>query len=99
MTISITKLKVTVFILSLFPVAWLLTALLTHNLGANPIETITRESGLWALRFLVLTLMITPLRALTGWNMLVSIRRMLGLYVFFLRRYSYAAVSMVRSVF
>jgi methionine sulfoxide reductase heme-binding subunit len=83
MTLTVKQLKTTVFISSLVPVCWLVFALLTNQLGANPIEAVTRESGLWALKFLVLTLAITPLRWLTGWNMLGSIRRMLGLYVFF----------------
>lgn len=77
------KLKITIFIVSLIPAVWLTIALLTDQLGANPIEAITRETGLWALRFLWLTLLITPLRTLTGWNALVTFRRMLGLYVFF----------------
>jgi len=77
------KLKVSIFIASLFPAIWLAYALITNQLGANPIEAITRETGLWALRFLWLTLLITPLRWLTGWNKLTLLRRMLGLYVFF----------------
>lgn len=77
------KLKITVFIASLIPAVWLTYALVTDQLGANPIEAITRETGLWALRFLWLTLLITPLRWVTSWNKLVSLRRMLGLYVFF----------------
>jgi len=77
------KLKITLFIASLFPAIWLVYALLTDQLGANPIESITRDTGLWALRFLWLTLLITPLRWLTGWSKLITLRRMLGLYVFF----------------
>lgn len=77
------KLKISIFIASLIPALWLTYALLTNQLGANPIEAITRETGLWALRFLWLTLLITPLRWLTGWNKLATLRRMLGLYVFF----------------
>ena len=77
------KLKVSIFIASLIPAVWLTYALLTNQLGANPIEAITRETGLWALRFLWLTLLITPLRWFTGWNKLITLRRMLGLYVFF----------------
>ncbi len=80
---SIKQLKVVVFISALAPLIYLIIALLTNQLGVNPIETLTRDSGLWALRFLVLTLCITPLRWLTGWNKLVAFRRMLGLYVFF----------------
>jgi len=77
------KLKITLFISSLVPAIWLVYALLTNQLGANPIEAITRDTGLWALRFLWFTLLITPLRWLTGWNQLATLRRMLGLYVFF----------------
>lgn len=84
------SLKPTVFIASLLPLAWLSYALLTNQLGVNPIEALTRDSGLWALRFLVLTLMITPLKWLTGWNRIVTVRRMLGLYVFF-----YATIHML----
>lgn len=77
------KLKISLFIVSLIPVIWLTYSLLTNQLGANPIEAITRETGLWALRFLWLTLLITPLQWITGWNSIVKLRRMLGLYVFF----------------
>jgi sulfoxide reductase heme-binding subunit YedZ len=83
-------LKPVVFVASLLPLVWLVYALLTNQLGVNPIETLTRDTGLWALRFLVLTLMITPLKWLTSWNFIVTIRRMLGLYVFF-----YAVVHIV----
>jgi len=77
------KLKVFVFIASLLPFSWLVYALFTDQLGANPVEAITRETGFWALRFLWLTLLISPLKWWTGWNSIVTIRRMLGLYVFF----------------
>jgi sulfoxide reductase heme-binding subunit YedZ len=49
----------------------------------NPIEDITLTTGIWALRFLLISLAITPLRRLTGWNRLVQYRRMLGLFAFF----------------
>lgn len=84
------KLKISIFIASLLPAVWLTYALLTNQLGANPIEAVTRETGLWALRFLWITLLITPLRWLTGWNKLATLRRMLGLYVFF-----YASLHML----
>ncbi|MDH5357933.1 MAG: sulfoxide reductase heme-binding subunit YedZ [Gammaproteobacteria bacterium] len=80
---KVKQLKVVVFITSFVPIFLLIGGLLTNQLGANPIETLTRETGLWALRFLLLTLTVTPLKWLTGWNVLVTIRRMLGLYVFF----------------
>jgi sulfoxide reductase heme-binding subunit YedZ len=56
---------------------------LTGNLSANPLEDITHRTGLWSLRFLCITLAVTPLRRLTGWNGAIRFRRMLGLFAFF----------------
>jgi sulfoxide reductase heme-binding subunit YedZ len=58
-------------------------AFVTGDLGVNPIETLTHETGQWALRFLLGSLAITPLRRLTGWNRIIVFRRMLGLFAFF----------------
>ena len=55
---------------------------LTGSLGANPVEEILDRFGNWGLRFIVITLAITPLRRVTGWNWLARFRRMLGLYAF-----------------
>ena len=55
----------------------------TGGLGANPIEFITRSTGLWTLVFLCITLAVTPVRRLTGLNALLRFRRMLGLFAFF----------------
>jgi sulfoxide reductase heme-binding subunit YedZ len=55
----------------------------TGNLGANPIEAMLDRFGNWALRFILITLAITPLRRITGWNWLSRFRRMLGLFTFF----------------
>jgi sulfoxide reductase heme-binding subunit YedZ len=52
------------------------------SLGANPIEAITRGLGEWTLRFLLITLAVTPLRKYTGWHWIVRLRRMLGLFAF-----------------
>jgi methionine sulfoxide reductase heme-binding subunit len=76
-------LKPLVFAAALAPAAWLVVGLVTDRLGANPVEAITHETGTWTLRFLVLTLAVTPVRRLTGWNGLVRYRRMLGLFAFF----------------
>src|SRR5438445_13032425 len=76
-------LKVPVFLLALGPLAWLVWAALTGNLSANPLSDITNETGVWTLRFVCVTLSITPLRRLTGWNALIRFRRMLGLFAFF----------------
>ena len=75
--------KPIVFVASLVPAAWLTWAILTGHLSANPLSDITLETGTWALRFVCLTLAITPLRALTGWNWLIKFRRMIGLFAFF----------------
>ena len=56
---------------------------ITGNLGANMVEEILDRFGNWALRFIMITLSITPLRRLTHWNWLIRYRRMLGLFTFF----------------
>ena len=76
-------LKAGVYALSLAPLAWLVYGVVADALGANPIDVVTDETGTWTLRFLVLTLLVTPLRRWTGWNWLVRFRRMLGLFAFF----------------
>ncbi|HSW51667.1 MAG TPA: protein-methionine-sulfoxide reductase heme-binding subunit MsrQ [Sulfuricaulis sp.] len=75
--------KPALFILALLPLAFLVYRALTNDLGANPVETINRYTGDWVLRFLLITLAVTPLRRLTGWNGLLRYRRMLGLFAFF----------------
>lgn len=75
--------KVPVFALCLAPLFLLAWRGLTGGLGANPIEFITHATGDWTLRFLVITLTITPLRRLLRWPELVRFRRMLGLFAFF----------------
>lgn len=71
------------FLASLWPLVYLVWAALTGNLSANPLEDLTHETGVWTLRFLCITLAITPLRKLTGWNTFIRFRRMAGLYAFF----------------
>jgi sulfoxide reductase heme-binding subunit YedZ len=75
--------KVAVFVTCLAPLGLLAWAAYTQNLGANPIEKITHATGDWTLRFLLITLSITPLRKLLGVPWLVKFRRMLGLFAFF----------------
>ncbi|NBQ38851.1 MAG: sulfoxide reductase heme-binding subunit YedZ [Alphaproteobacteria bacterium] len=81
----IAPLKAIVFALSLVPLARIIYAILFDpiSLGANPAETILHMSGDWVIYFLLITLAITPLRKLTGWNDLIKFRRMMGLYAFF----------------
>jgi methionine sulfoxide reductase heme-binding subunit len=76
-------LKVGVFGACLSPLVVLAYQALTHNLGANPIDEITDQTGIWTLRLLLITLAVTPARRLTGWNRLIQLRRMLGLFAFF----------------
>ena len=76
-------LKPAIFIAALIPLGLLVWNALHDGLGANPVEAITRETGGWGLRFLLITLLVTPLRRVTGWQALARIRRMLGLYAFF----------------
>ena len=71
------------FALALLPLAWLVWAAFTNQLGANPAEALIRSLGDWTIRFLVLVLAITPLRTVTGWVALARLRRMVGLFVFF----------------
>jgi sulfoxide reductase heme-binding subunit YedZ len=75
--------KAAVFLLCLGPLAALVVRGLRHELGANPIEFITHATGDWTLRFLVLTLAVTPLRRLLDLPQLVTFRRTLGLFAFF----------------
>jgi len=76
-------LKIGVFLLALIPLIKLTIGGYLNDLGANPIEKITHQTGYWTLIFLLITLTITPLRKLTGWSWLVRLRRMLGLFAFF----------------
>jgi sulfoxide reductase heme-binding subunit YedZ len=76
-------LKPVVFLACLLPLAALGWKAYTHNLGANPIEVITHATGDWILRFLLITLAVTPLRKLTGQLWLIRFRRMFGLFAFF----------------
>ena len=86
--------KPVVFLLCLLPAVWLAagilalqsgdtTAAAAQALGANPVEKIQDTLGIWGLRFLLLTLAVTPLRVIGGWPRLQSFRRMLGLFAFF----------------
>ena len=74
--------KPLIFVACLLPAAWLFYAAAADLLGANPQEALERGTGDWALRFLCLTLAVTPLRQWTGWHALARFRRMLGLATF-----------------
>src|SRR3954469_10094084 len=76
-------LKPIVFALGLVPAGYMVWAALSGQLTADPLKEITHETGDWTLRFIVLTLAITPVRRLMHWNWLIKFRRMVGLYAFF----------------
>ena len=75
--------KPVAFTLGLAPFLWLFYGALANALGANPAEALIRSTGDWTLRFLCITLAVTPLRQTTGWHALARLRRMLGLFTFF----------------
>ena len=75
--------KPLVFCLCLAPLAWLVWDTLQGALGTDPVAQLEHRSGIWALRLLLATLAITPLRRVTGWHKAIRYRRMLGLFAFF----------------
>jgi len=76
-------LKPVVFAGALAPLFGLLWQAYAGTFSANPIKDITEETGIWTLRFLLITLSVTPLRIITRWSPIGSLRRMLGLFAFF----------------
>lgn len=75
--------KPLLFVLCLFPAGLLGWQFFSGQLGANPIEAITRGTGEWTLRLLLITLLMTPLKRFSGWYWPIRVRRMLGLFAFF----------------
>jgi len=75
--------KIPLLLLLLAPFGWLLYAAVSGGLSADPIKELTHQTGLWALRILLLTLAVTPLRLLTRQSWLIRYRRLLGLTAFF----------------
>lgn len=75
--------KPVVFVSCLVPMTLLTWAALRGQLSANPLEDIRDSTGIWTLRFLTITLGVTPVRRITGWYSLIRLRRMLGLFTFF----------------
>lgn len=76
-------LKPVVFLLCLLPFGWLVCAAGTNALGPDPAESIMHSTGEWALRILLVTLAVSPVRKLWGWRWPMTLRRMLGLFAFF----------------
>lgn len=75
--------KPALFIVCLIPLTLMAWDAFNNQLGANPIEKIMRRTGDWTLRFLLITLTITPARQLLNLPWLIKLRRMLGLFAFF----------------
>ncbi len=76
-------LKPLVFVAALLPAAYIVWLALNGGLNADPLRDVTHRTGDWTLRFVLITLAVTPLRRFTGWNPLIRFRRMLGLFAFF----------------
>lgn len=76
-------LKISVFLLCLMPLVWLVYAVFTNQLGANPIEVVTRRLGEWGLQLLIVTLCMTPIKDVLENPWPIQLRRMLGLFCFF----------------
>jgi sulfoxide reductase heme-binding subunit YedZ len=85
--------KPVLFVAALVPFTLLVTGVVNHSLGANPAETLIRSLGDWTLRFLCLTLAITPLRQWTGLSALARLRRMLGLFTAFYATLHFSAYA------
>ncbi len=85
--------KPALFALALLPFIGLAVSVLQHSLGPNPAETLIRSLGDWTLRFLCLTLAVTPLRQWTGWTALARFRRMLGLFAAFYAALHFSAYA------
>ena len=81
-------LRAALFVVSLIPAVWVVAALAsdyfngTRLLGSNPIKEAEHFTGRWVLRFLIVTLAVTPIRQTLGWNWLQRYRRMFGLFAF-----------------
>lgn len=75
--------RISLLVACLLPFAWASYAALSGKLGPDPAEALMHITGEWSLRILALTLLVSPLRAWTGWAGVMRLRRMLGLYAFF----------------
>lgn len=83
MDIQIKNPKLVMFAACLIPLLWLFLDIAFDNLGSNPIQALHIRLGDWSLRFLCITLAITPIQTITKWRGMTNYRQMLGLYAFF----------------
>ena len=80
---AVSALKVVLWLSALAPGGWLVRGLYSGALGANPVEPLTHVTGMTTLVLLLVTLAVSPLRMLSGWNPMIRLRRPLGLFAFF----------------
>jgi len=85
--------KIIIFFLSLLPILIILYQIIFNELGPEPIKRITHVTGEWTIRFIIITLAMTPLQKITKLNFWITYRRMFGLFVFF-----YASAHMMTYV-
>ena len=79
---QILLLKTAIWVVGLVPILWLAVSFFQRNLGINPVEKIIHIQGRWTLVFLLATMAVTPIRRLTGWNRIIQVRRLIGLFAF-----------------
>src|SRR5215831_12627762 len=82
-TIDVRYVRPLLFVICFLPAAVLVGEIVSGGLGANPLEAIRDSTGIWTLRFLLITLAISPLRRLTKWHNIIKLRRTFGLFAFF----------------
>ena len=75
--------KTAIWVIGVAPVVWLAAAFFQRDLGVNPVEKIIHIQGRWTLVFLLAAMAVTPIRRLTGWNRIIQVRRLVGLFAFF----------------
>ena len=98
--VAVQMIKALTFLLCLLPIGYSIYEVFRlqtggpHGLGADPAKELVQFQGEWALRFLLLTLLVTPLRRLTGWRQVQKVRRMLGLFTF-----AYASIHFLAYLF
>lgn len=80
---AVLALKILLWLCALAPATYLVSGIFTGSLGANPVEKLTRWTGMTALILLFVSLAVTPVRRLSGWNPIIRLRRPLGLFAFF----------------
>ncbi len=83
MILRIDNVRSKLIVCGLIPLLWLLVDIAFDNLGSNPIQALHIRLGDWSLRFLCLTLAVTPVQTLTKWRGMADYRQLLGLYAFF----------------